>query len=104
MWKGEVARANEQICRLEELSDYLETPVAAKVKCDAVFTRRIVCGAADADFKVPPEAEGTLEGLRAEIAMGRGNKEQYKKRTAQEPATGVKALEMTFFEHFIQNF
>ena len=104
MWKGDTARAVEEIDRLAELSEYLDESTAAKIKCDALFTHRIVDGALDADFSVPKEAKGTIEGLRAEIALGRGDKELYKKRTAQLPAAGIKALESTFFERFIQNF
>ena len=104
MWKGDTERAGKELYRLEELSDYLDEATAAKVKCDAAFMRRIVLGATDAEFVVPKEAEGTLEGLRAQIAHGSGDREKYKKRTAQEPAAGIRALESTIFEQFIQNF
>ena len=104
MWKGDTARAGKELYRLEELSEYLDEVSAAKVKCDAFFMRRIVEGAAGIDFAVPAEAEGSVEGLRARIALGNGNKEEYKKRTAQESAAGVRALESTIFERFIQNF
>ena len=104
MWKGEIERAGKELFRLEELSEYLDEATAAKVECDALFMRRIAGGVAEEDFKIPQAAMGTTEGLRAELALGRGDIAQYKKRTAQEPAAGIKALESTFFERFIQNF
>lgn len=103
-WKGENERAKAELYRLEELSDYLDDETAAQVKCDALFMRRISGEAIDEDFKIPQEAKGTVEGLRAELAMGKGDIVQYKKRTAQLPAAGLKALESTIFERFIQNF
>lgn len=104
MWKGESERAGKELFRLEELSDYLDDETAAQVKCDALFMRRISGEAMDDDFQIPQEAKGTLEGLRAELALGRGDIAQYKKRTAQLSAAGLKALESTIFERFIQNF
>ena len=104
MWKGDTARAGDELYRLEALSDYLDEVSAAKIKCDAVFMRRISEGVADTEFVVPQEVRGSAEGLRAQIALGSGDKEQYKKTTAQEPAAGVRALESMFFERFIQNF
>ena len=103
-WKGDVERAEKELSRLEDLSEYLDECTAAKVKCDAVFMRRIINGKAEENFEIPKEAKGTCEGLRAQLALGGGDKAEYKKITAQEPAAGIKALESTFFERFIQNF
>ena len=104
MWKGESERAQKELFRLEELGEYLDESAAAKVKCDVIFMRRVLGETVGADCKIPQKASGTVEGLRAQLALGSGDIAQYKKTTAQEPATGVRALESTFFERFIQNF
>ena len=104
MWKGAVERAEQELCRLEGLSEYLDKDVAARVRCDGIFMHRIASGNAEADEVIPQAAKGTVEYLRAEIALGKGDKALYKKTSAQEPAAGVRALESTFFERFIQNF
>ena len=104
MWKGELDLAQKELARLEELSEYLDESASAKVKCDAVFMRRVLNGKAEVAFEIPNEAKKTCEGLRAQLALGGGDKAQYKKITAQEPAAGIKALESAFFDRFIQNF
>lgn len=104
MWKGETERAEKELSRLYGLSEYLDESAAAEVECDAVFMNRIMEGATDEAFVLPVEAAGTCAGLRAELALGGGDKEQYKKIAAAESAAGIKALESTFFERFIQNF
>lgn len=104
MWKGETERAGKELFRLEELSGYLDESAAAQVACDAAFMRRITDGRDDVSFVPPAAAKGTCSMLRAELAAGRGDREEYKKIAASEPATGIRALESTFFERFIQNF
>ena len=104
MWKGETERAEKELSRLEALSEYLDESAAAEVECDAVFMMRVTEGARDVGFTLPAVARETCAGLRAELALGRGDKEQYKKIAAAETAAGIKALESTFFERFIQNF
>ena len=104
MWKGDTEGAGKALFRLEELSEYLDENTAARIKCDAVFMRRVLGGTPDEGEVIPDGARDTLEGMRAELSLHRGDKEQYKKRTAQEPAAGLRALESTFFERFIQNF
>lgn len=104
MWRGETERAGKELFRLEELKDYLDGRAAAQIECDAVFMRRITDGAVEADFILPDSAKGTCSGLRAELVAGRGDEDQYKKIAAAETAAGIRALESTFFERFIQNF
>ena len=103
MWKGETERAANELFRLNGLSEYLDERAAAEVECDAVFMRRVM-GTVDEAFLGSAEARETCAGLRAEISLGRGDKEKYKKIAAEETAAGIKALELTFFERFIQNF
>ncbi len=104
MWKGETERAAGELSRLEGLSEYLDERAAAEVECDAVFMMRVTSGAKDVGFTLPAEAKETCAGLRAELALGRGSIAQYKEIAAAETAAGIKALESTFFERFIQNF
>ncbi len=104
MWKNDTERAKETLFRLEALKDYLDEGAAAQVACDAVFMRRIADGICDENFYVPAPAKGTCSALRAELASNRGDREEYKKRAAAERAAGIRALESTFFERFIQNF
>ncbi|MDE6411653.1 MAG: hypothetical protein K2L02_03855, partial [Clostridia bacterium] len=101
---GETERAKKELSRLIELKDYLDERAAAEIECDGIFMRRITDGEVDSDFVLPKEAMGTCSGLRAELALGRGDAEQYKKIAAAETAAGIRALESTFFERFIQNF
>lgn len=104
MWKGETERAANELSRLAELQDYLDERASAEVACDAVFMRRITDGVVDSNFIPPDIVKETCSGLRAELSAGRGDKEQYKKIAAAESAAGIRALESTFFERFIQNF
>lgn len=104
MWKNETLRAGKELFRLEELSDCLGARESAQILCDATFMRRIAGEVSDSDSALPTEAKGTCSYLRAELALGRGSKEEYQKRAAAEVAAGIRALESVFFERFIQNF
>lgn len=104
MWKNQTPEALREIERLSELRDYLDEETAAQVECDAVFTRFISGGAAEGDLILPVAAKGSLPFLRAELVLKKGAEGEYKKIAAEETAVGIKALESTFFERFIQNF
>lgn len=104
MWKGDAVHAQKELSRLEGLGDYLSDSELAQVSCDMIFTLRVLGEELAEDTVIPIEAQGSCSYLRAELAIGRGDKSQYKKIAAAESATGIKALESTFFEHFIQNF
>lgn len=104
MWNGEIARAATEIKRLEALGEYLDEYERAQVVCDGVFTRRVEKGDSEEGFVLPAAAKGTCSYLRAELVLKGGDPAQYKKIAAQETAAGIRALELTFFERFIQNF
>lgn len=104
MWKGETELAGKELFRLEELKEYLDGNTAEEIECDAVFMRRILDGVADVGFEPSDRVRETCSGMRALLSVGGGNKETYKKIAAEETAAGIRALESTFFERFIQNF
>lgn len=104
MWKGELVQAKKELSRLEGLGDYLSDSDLAQVECDMLFTRRVLGEELAQDTVLPIEAQGSCSYLRAELALGKGDKSEYKKIAAAESAAGIKQLESTVFERFIQNF
>lgn len=104
MWKNQTAEALGAINRLSELRDYLDEETAAQIECDAVFTRVVAGESEDGGFILPVAAKGSLSFLRAQLVLRSGDIGAYKKTAAEETAVGIKALESTFFERFIQNF
>ena len=104
MWCNEEKGAAEQLFRLEELSDYLDEAAQAQIKCDAVFMRRILREEVQINEEELQGAKGTLPYMRAKFGKECGDIALIKKTAAQEPATGIKDLELKFIERFIQNF